>query len=194
MTLNFHALWTLTGMGAVVFSTFLAPTRPSRALAAAAFAVTAAWSLWFGPPSPEVVGLAAAMGAIALLLRPASVLVGPVLGGGLAGVWGAMLAAQGVPWWLAVPLAAIGPVAACLRARRPEFAPPQLRDEALIIVTVCALAVAMLPGVMDGWQAAVNLSVQSSEQAAAAVVPAWTLAIGASALTLGALYSMWSRR
>jgi hypothetical protein len=39
----------------------------------------------------------------------------------------------------------------------------------------------------------VNLSLQSPP-AAVLPLPAWTLLIGASALVLGGLYSLWSRR
>jgi hypothetical protein len=140
-----------------------------------------------------VTGLAVAGGAVTILLRPRSVVLAPMLAGALAGVWGMMLAAQDVALALAAPLAAVWPIAAALYARRPGFAPSRMRDEALMVLTVLGTVTAVVPGVQDGWRAAVNLSVQSPA-ATAMPLPAWTLGVGASALALGALYSLWSRR
>ena len=80
-----------------------------------------------------------------------------------------------------------------LAARPPSYAPPRTRDEALFVLTLLAAATAIVPGVQDGWRAAVNLSLQSPP-AAALPLPAWTLGVGVTALLLGGLYSLWSRR
>jgi hypothetical protein len=194
MTLDFHALWTLTGMGTVVFSALAAPTLRSRAAVAAAFAAAVAFGVWIGAPSAEAIGLVTGCGAVLLLLRPATGVVAPVLAGALAGVWGMMLAGQGLPMWLGVGLGATWPVAVIACARSASFAPGRLRDESLFLVMICAVVAAVLPGVQDGWRAAVNLSLQSSQPAATQALPAWTLAVGVSALLLGGLYSLWSRR
>jgi len=193
MTLDFHALWMLTGVGTVVFATIEASSRMARAATAVAFAVATIAAAWLGLPPAEAMGLIVAGAAVIILLRPRFAVAAPLLGGGLAGVWGTMLAAQDVPFALAVPVAAAWPIATALYARRTDFAPPRLRDEALVVLTVLGTATAVVPGVLDGWRAAVNLSVQSPS-AAPLPLPAWTLGVGGSALVLGALYSLWSRR
>jgi hypothetical protein len=193
MTLDFHALWTLTGMGTVVFATLGGATRRAHAAIALAFVVATAIGAWFGPPRADAGGLLVAGAAVTLLLRPRFLFLAPLLSGALAGMFGTMLAVQGAPMLLAVPAAAVWPAAAAWYSRQPAFAPPRLRDDALVILTVLGTATAIVPGVLDGWRAAVNLSLQSPP-AAALPLPAWTLGIGVSALLLGGLYSLWSRR
>jgi hypothetical protein len=193
MTLDFHVLWTLTGMGTVVFATLAAPTWRAHAAMALAFVLTTAASAWFGPPRAEIGGLLVAGAAVTLLLRPGLARLSPLVAGGLAGIWGTMLAAQGLPLPVAIPVAALWPLVAAWHSRQPAFAPPRLRDDALFVLTVLGAATAIVPGVQDGWRAAVNLSLQSPP-AAVLPLPAWTLLIGASALVLGGLYSLWSRR
>ena len=194
MTLEFYVLWTLTGMGTVVFPALAAPTLRTRAAMAAAFVIATTAGAWFGTPPAETVGLTAAGGAVLLLLRPAAPAVAPLIGGALAGIWGIMLAGQGLPVWLGAGLGAAWPVAVVACARQAAFAPPRLRDEALFVVAVSAMATAIVPGVQDGWRAALNLSLQSSQPLASGTLPAWTTAVGVSAVLLGGLYSLWSRR
>jgi hypothetical protein len=193
MTLDFHALWMLTGVGTVVFATLAASTRRARAATALAFAAAAVAGGWFGPPPAEAAGLLIAGGAVTMLLRPRVVWAAPLFAGALAGLWGVLFAAQDVPLALAAPIAAMWPLAAAWYARAPGFAPPRMRDEALIALTIFGAATAVVPGVQEGWRAAVNLSVQSTP-AASSALPAWTLGVGAGAMALGALYSLWSRR
>jgi hypothetical protein len=193
MTLDFHALWMLTGVGTVVFAALAAPTWTAHAAAAVAFALASAAGLWFGAPPADAAGVLIAGAAVILLLRPGTAGVAPFAGGALAGVWGSMLAAQDVPVGVAVPAAAVWPIAAAWCARRPGFLSRRMRDEALLLLTVLGVITAVLPGVQDGWRAAVNLSLQSPP-AAALPLPAWTVGVGASALLLGALFSLWSRR
>lgn len=78
-----------------------------------------------------------------------------VFGGIAAAYWSAMLDSQGIP--LAAAIA--GPVLVSLASvfctlSRPGFASLQLRDEALVIVMVLALAQAIVPTVMDAWRSA----------------------------------------
>jgi hypothetical protein len=193
MTLDFHALWMLTGVGTVVFATLAGSTRRARAATAFAFAAAAIAGAWFGPPPGEAAGLVIAGGAVTMLLRPRFTPAAPLFGGGLAGLWAVMLAAQDVPLAVAAPIAAVWPLAAAWWARTPSFAPARLRDEALIAVTIFGAATAIVPGVQEGWRAAVNLSMQSPSEAPLPL-PAWTLGVGATALALGGLYSLWSRR
>jgi hypothetical protein len=194
MTLDFYALWTLSGLGTVVFSALAPATRTARAALAASFVGLSAVGAYTGVPSAQAAGLMVALGAALLLLRPGTPIAAAVVAGGSAGIWGVMLSAQGPPIWAGAGLAAVGLGTAMTWARRPTFAPPRMREEALFVLMVCAVATAMVPGVQDGWRAAVNLSLQSSPPAAATAVPTWALAVGVSAVTLGALYSLWSRR
>ena len=193
MTLDFHALWTLTGVGTVVFATLAAPNRRARAAAALAFAAATAAGAWAGPPPTAATGLLVAGAAVTLLLRPGLRGAAPIVAGALAGFWGIMLGAQDVPLPLAVPAGAACLIAGTWYARQPAFAPPRMRDEALFILTMLGAATAIVPGVQDGWRAALNLSLQS-RPAAALPLPAWTLGVGVTALLLGGVYSLWSRR
>jgi hypothetical protein len=63
----------------------------------------------------------------------------------------------------------------------------------MLLVGVLGLSVAVLPGVLDGWQAAANLAAPS-ERTGAASVPMWTLAVLFMSWSLGALHSFWSHR
>jgi hypothetical protein len=106
-----------------------------------------------------------------------------------------LLGAQGLSLYAALPLALLVPLASLhFTARRGGFVTPVMRDEALTGAILGGLVVAMLPGVLDGWRAAANLSVPGEAAASATMIPAWTLAIGAAALGGGAMYSLWSRR
>jgi hypothetical protein len=55
------------------------------------------------------------------------------------------------------------------------------------------LAVAVLPSVLDGWQAAANLNVRV-ENVAREAIPSWALSVVATSTLLGAAYALWSRR
>ena len=82
---------------------------------------------------------------------------------------------------------------AWLAKTRPRFAPETLREEALLIVCCLGLVVAVVPSVLDGWQAAANLNVRV-ENVAQQTIPAWTLSVVGMSTVLGAVYSLWSRR
>ena len=193
MTLPFYALGMLCSLGAVVFATVAGASRWRTVSAIVLFCAGVAWTTGVATPAPEVIGCVVAVGSAALLLWPPWTTMAAALGGALAGVWSGILAAQGMTWWLAVPLAVAPPVAALLARRRPEFAPSHLRDEALVVVFALGLGVAMLPGVLDGWSTAQSLTMQPAD-AQNRVVPAWTLAMTGAAFGLGASYSLWSRR
>ena len=193
MTLPFYALSMLCGLGAVVFAAASGPSQRSRVSAATMFCIGAGWTAGMGVPPPEAIGCLAAAGAAVFLLRSTWVASAAGLGGALAGVWSGVLATQGLTRWVAVPLALASLSAAMLGQRNPEFAPPHLRDEGLVLVCALALGVAMLPGVLDGWSAAQNLTVQPANLQGS-VVPAWTLAMTSGALGLGGGYALWSRR
>ena len=193
MTLPFHAFGMLCGLGAVVFTAAAGTSPWGYVSAAVLFCAGVVWTAGLAIPPPEVIGCVAAAGAAALLLRPTWTTMAAGLGGSLAGVWSGVLAAQGMTWWVAVPLA-IAPLAVTVLAQRgPEFAPPDVRDEALVIIAALALGVAMLPGVLDGWGTAQSLTIQPVDMPGQ-VIPAWTLGMAGASLGLGAGYSLWNRR
>ncbi|MDA1183528.1 MAG: hypothetical protein O2930_02650 [Acidobacteria bacterium] len=193
MTLPFYALSLLCALAAVVLVAAPEPSRRSHTAAAALLFLGAGWTAWSGVPPVQVVGCLAAAGAAAFLLRPAWAATAAGIGGVLAGVWSGILATQGLPRWVAVPLACTV-LAVSMRARHyPEFAPPQLRDEALVLVCALALGVAMLPGFLDGWGAAQSLTAQPGDLQRQ-MIPTWALAMTGSSLGLGASYAVWSRR
>jgi hypothetical protein len=128
------------------------------------------------------------------LLRPRLRVLPAAFGGALAGMLAALLEVQGAPAAIS-PVAGIALVAApiWLRRTRPSFAPEPLRDEAMLMVSVVGLSVAILPGVLDGWQAATTLAA-GTERVATTSLPAWTVLLLLTTSSCGALYSVWSRR
>ena len=167
-------------------------------MAVAAFAVGAWWARQPFAPSAATVAIAAVLMAVWQIVRPPQRPCAGIVGGLLAGIWTAVLAAQGLPSVAAIPVAALLPAAsAWLRVRRPAFAPPPLVEEALILLAVVGIAAAALPGIADGWHAAVNLSIKGGQSAAGTpetAMPVWTLAVASAALLSGGLFSIWSRR
>jgi hypothetical protein len=100
----------------------------------------------------------------------------------------------GGPVLITAPLVAVGLGATVWLARTcPHFSPEAIREEALLIVCTLGLGVAVLPSVLDGWQAAANLNT-GIENAAQQAIPAWVLSVVATSTLLGAAYALWSRR
>lgn len=192
MTVTFHALWMLCALGATTFAATAAPRRAW--LVALAIGFLAAVMLPGAQPDPEVAGLFAATGAIVYLFRPRYARVGFVLGGALAGMLVQVIGLFGGPVAVTAPLVAVGlALTAWLARTRPHFAPETLREEALLIVCTLGLAVAVLPSVLDGWQAAANLNARM-ETVAQQAIPVWVLSVVATSTLLGAAYALWSRR
>jgi hypothetical protein len=183
----------LCGLGAVVFATVAGTRQRTWGLASLLFVALAAWSVGVALPPAELVGCAAGLGAAALLLRPSWSTAAGGLAGALAGIWSGVLTGQGLPPWIAVPAALAPPAVALIGRRRPAFAPERVREEALLLVCVLGLCVAMLPGVLDGWRAAQSLTVQPAD-VQDRVIPGWALLMTGISLALGAGYALWSRR
>ena len=192
MTVTFHALWMLCALGAATFAATAAPRR--RWLVALAIGFLAVVMLPGAQPHPEVAGLFAAFGSIVYLFRPRYAWLGFVLGGALAGMLVQIIGLVGGPVAITAPLVAVSLAAtAWLTRSRPHFAPEALREEALLIVCTLGLGVAVLPSVLDGWQAAANLNARM-ENVAQQAIPAWVLTVVATSTLLGAAYAVWSRR
>jgi hypothetical protein len=195
VTISFHALWMLCALGAVVHST-AAASRVRDVIALGIGFVTAA--VVASPqrlPDPTWVGVLSAGSAMLVLFQPRLAVVAAMWGGALGGMLTAMTEVQGAP-----PAASAGPVVVLMATavwftrQRPAFAPDVLRDEALLAVSVLGLVVAVVPGVIDGWQAAATLTIEPALPGPSTPIPAWTLALVGTAMALGAAHSLWSRR
>jgi hypothetical protein len=194
VTIAYHALWLLCALGAVVFAT--AGASQSRSIAALTTGLVGGL-VWWSPgriPDAAMTGALTALVAALYLFRPRLRIIAVAFGGALAGMLAALLEIQGVSRAVS-PLAGIVLVAVpiWLTRTRPAFAPELLREEAMLMISAVGLGVAILPGVLDGWQAATNLSA-AAERVATASLPAWTLLLLLTTWSCGALYSVWSRR
>jgi hypothetical protein len=195
VTITFHALWMLCALAGVVFAAVSA--RDWRQLAAFTIAAAAAMLL-IGParlPDASWVGVAAAAAAAWHLTRPRFAVLSASVGGAVGGLSAAIVELHGAPAPVAIVVVIASLLAsAWLALKRRHFAPEAIRDEALVAIMLLGLGVAVVPGILDGWQAAANLTVASSQPESRAAIPAWTVAIVGSATALGAVYSLWSRR
>jgi len=161
----------------------------------AGFAVAASVSSPQRLPDPAWVGVLSAVAAVIILFRPTFAIAASAWGGALGGMLTAMIEVQGLPPVAAVAAPALLAVIAVWQARvRPRFAPDIVLDEALLGVCLLGLVVSIAPGVIDGWQAAANLTIEPATPGRATPVPVWTIALVGTATTLGAVYSLWSRR
>ena len=189
-------LWFVCGLGAASFAA-LVPVSARVALGCPVPYIAGVW--WIQQPfapSTAVIGLAAALVAGVYLLRAPRPEFAIGLAALLAGVWAGVMELQGLPLGVAVIASLIVPVAsAWLRATRPAYAPPRLREEALLFVMVLGVIAAAAPTVLDGWRAAAVLNLQGGgQETAVAAIPAWTLTVATGALVSGGIYSLWSRR
>lgn len=194
MTLTFHALWMLCALGAIVFAAATAHARDRLALAVG-FALAALTTSGSHLPDAVLLGGLTAAGAAAYLFKPRFRWVSLAIGGILAGCWTALLEVQGLPLVMAVLVAgALIAGTVCVSHSRASFAPDVLVDDGLLAIGALGLAVAIAPGVLDGWHAATNLSGSPDRAAEPAAIPMWTLAFILMSSSLGALYALWSRR
>lgn len=82
-------------------------------------------------------------------------------------------------------------VSAYFTARRPSFASPAMRDEALLLALALGLAAGVFPGLSDGWRSAAALN--AGESGAPVAAPAWMLALVGGLMGAGGLYTWWRR-
>jgi hypothetical protein len=195
VTLTFHALWMLCALGSVVLAAAAAGAGvPAVVAMVVGFLAGVRFVGAVALPDPAVAGAVTVCAAAIFLFRPRYAVVAAALGGVLGGMWTGLLEVQGLPSPAAIGVSAVVlGVSRHLTRRRPSFAPEQLRDEGLLAIGLLGLVVATLPGVLDGWQAARNFAA-TSDRVSQAIVPAWTIALLLSSTTLGAAYSLWSRR
>jgi len=143
---------------------------------------------------PELTWVAGAIALVAavVLARPAAALLAALGAGASAAMWVALLRLQGTPF-VAAALVAATPVAvsAWLADRQLAFAPPALREEALMIVLASALVLAAAPELAAGWQSATALNVTG--EPVHQVIPGWALSVALASATLGGVYRLWVR-
>lgn len=193
LTLFFHLVWMLCALGTAVFA--IAATRGVyRQAGFGAGLLAGVYLARTGPPDPAFAGGLALAAAAIFLFKPRYAVAASVLGGVLAGLWSALLQAQGIPFLLSplVVVALIG-VSVWLARSRPAFAPERLLDEGLLAIGMLAIAAVTLPAILDGWQTAVALSA-TSPRSAALNLPLWTTVFILGCTSLGGMYSVWSRR
>jgi hypothetical protein len=194
VTVTFHAVWMLCALGAATFAAVAAPRRRWLIALAIGFASAIALS---GPerlPDAEMTGFIAAAGGIVYLFFPRYAWLALLLGGAVGGMLIPALGLLGAPSSVTAPVIALGMAGTVWLARtRSSFSPETLREEALLIVSTLGLAVAVLPSVLDGWQAAGNLNIRV-EDVAREAIPTWALSVVAMSTLLGAAYALWSRR
>ncbi len=196
-TPSFHAFWMLCALGTVVCAAVAGQTRRDIAILAVALVATGTLVARGWMPGPVLVGVFALCAGAATVIRPRWAFAAAACGGALGGVWIGLLRVQGVPGAMAIAavVAAVA-LSAWFSRRRPRFAPDRLREEALCGVCLFGAVVAMMPGLLDGWTAAVNLTTVSGggTTAPGAWPPLWALALVGASLTLGMAHSLWSRR
>ena len=196
--MELQAAGVLTALAATVFAGSRGVERGSLAASLAALlatsAVTSSLFAWFGPPDVSTLAFCIVAASAAALARPSWQWLPPLAAGiGSAG-WISVLRTQGLPWLPAALLAAAVLLAACvLAARRIGFAPAEMRDEALVIVGLFALLLAVGPDVMEGWQAGVALTAEPLSAEGPEVGP-WLGAVILGSAMLGGAYTVWKRR
>jgi hypothetical protein len=216
--LLFHALSMLCGLGAATFATVAAACRLEARrqkaearrfssvfrLLASLFVLGGALAAGLGAavvsigperlPDPVWTAGLVALVAILQLIRPGLYILTAACGGALAGLWSMLLRSQALPPAPALILATALPlVAVCLAARRPNFAPVALREEALLLMAALGVAVAIAPDIAAGWRSAVALNL-ADEGPVNQIVPTWVVILSGASLALGGLYSWWTHR
>jgi len=195
VTLSFHALWMLCALGVVVHAATAARRARDLSALAAGFVVAAMIASPQRLPDPAWVGVVSAGAAVVVLFRPRYAMASAAWGGVLGGMLTAMTEVQGLhPIAAGAAVAVLAVTPAWLARVRSSFAPDLLREDALLGLCLFGLVVAILPGVTDGWQAAANLTIQPATPGPTTPIPTWTLALVGTAMALGAVYSLWSRR
>jgi len=197
----FHALCILSVLGGVVFTA--ACVRPgtgapklwlSGTALGLGFAAAVAWNHPERPPEPAVIASFAALIAAFQLFRPKYSLVTAASGGALSGLSASLLEVYGVAAPLAVVIAAMPPAAAAvLGFRVRDFAPEDVREQALLGLLLFSIIWAFAPGVAAGWQSAFNLNM-AARNATAYAMPGWTLSLGVLSIALGGAWAVWKRR
>ena len=142
------------------------------------------------------VALAIATVAIALidLFRPGNVtkLLTAACAGALTAIAGLAIQQAGFERQLSYLLALSFPLSSAVLARRPQFDPSGIRQEALLFLSALGLILAVATPIASGYSAAQSLN--SAAVATAVSIPAWVGWTIAASLTLGGAASVWRHR
>lgn len=191
--MELQAAGVLMALAAAVFAGQADGARASLAAMLAALALAGAAFVRLGAPDVSAIAFCVVAAGATALARPQWVLLPPLAAGLFAAAWISVLRAQGLPWLPAVLLAvSVSLAARALAARRAGFAPPELRDEALVVVAAFGLLLAIGPDVVDGWRSAVSL--QAEPLAGQGDVGPWLGALAFGCVLLGGAYTAWKRR
>jgi hypothetical protein len=185
----------LCAFGVVIHAATAAPRVRDLAALAAGFVIATTVASPQRLPDPTWVGVVSAAAAVVILFRPRYAMASAAWGGALGGMLTALTEVQGLHPMAAVAAATVlAATSAWLTRARTAFAPEVLREEALLGLCLFGLVVAIMPGVIDGWQAAANLTIEPATRGPTIPVPTWALGLVGTATALGAVYSLWSRR
>lgn len=148
-------------------------------------------------PGPTWLGVLTGGAALTFLFRDRTRILAPCFGGALAGILCSLLRGEGLPLPLALGLPLAIALAPAMLSGRPNFASPVLWEQALLLIAVLGLIVALAPGIASGWVSAAALNLQqtgnSDSRDTASEFPRWTFAVGMSSLILGGLFRLWKR-
>ena len=149
------------------------------------FLSTTLWIAIQGAPEPASIGAATAVVAWLVLLRPGWRLLAAAAAGSLSALWIDFLSDRGLDLAPATLLvAAVVGFSAWATARRPDFAPAGIREEALLAVCGLGLIVAVGPRLVAGWTSAAALN--ATPGAIQAPGPeGWVILVIVGAMALG---------
>jgi len=194
MNLLFTALLMLCALGAATFATTTAGKYKSLISVVLGFAAATIFFRAQFLPDAAWIGMTVAVVAALQIFRKDVRWLSPLCAGALGGLWSVLLQIQGLPMVVSIPIAAVVPAAAgYLAARRKAFAPEALREEAMLLMLVLGLAVAIIPEVTSGWQAALALN-RDEGKTSDQINANWVLVLSSVSVVLGGLYSLLRRR
>lgn len=198
VTLFFHALLILSVFGGVVFTAVsVRPGTDAPRLWLAVATVGLGFALavaWIRTPEPVIASGLVSLVAAIQLARPKYVLLAAACGGALAGLSASLLQVYGIAAPAAVVMAAAAPAAAAeLSFKVRDFAPDDMREQALLGLLLFSILCAVAPGLLAGWQSALSLNM-GARNATAYAMPGWTLSLGAVSLALGGAWAVWRRQ
>ena len=192
--MELHAAGVLAALAATVLAAQCTADRRRLGVLFAVFVAVASLFAWARILDIEALAYCIAAAHAAAFLQPRWWLLPPIGGGIAAAGWVSILRAQGLPWLPAALAAAALLVATIsLVRRRPAFMSEDVRDEALILVGVSALALATGPDIVDGWRSGLTLMAEPLAASGSSVGP-WLGALVGASVVLGGAYTAWKRR
>jgi len=138
---------------------------------------------------PVQVALLLALFALARLRGKTGVRITLFIGGALAVVWLQALRGIGWPLFVALPCVLVCVAVAAIRGLKRSFFPAALQEDVSLLMLVGGLVVALVPGILDGWDSAEALQ---GGTAAAVVTGRSVVWVAAGFVVLGAAYT-WVR-